>query len=80
MLVMAIDTQDVVMGTCRVLAGRCMMAVIGGEVVSGALIANGVPGAAGIRSVAPLEARGTLTSGGGDCPREASSNDTYKCN
>ena len=58
-----------------VLARGDVLFVEGGKVGTCALIASGGPRATYVRRVAPFEACRALGSGGGDCPRKASSHD-----
>ena len=77
-LLVAVGTMYAKVGTARVLAGRRVLCVEGGEVGSRTLIAAWASGAAHIGSVAPLEAHRALSRGGGDGPGLASSDDTNK--
>ena len=74
--VVAIGTSDASVGAVLVLARLCVLGVKGGEMGTGALVAHWEPGLAGIGSVAPFEARGTLSCGRGDGPGLASPDDT----
>ena len=74
----AVGTKDAGVSTRTFTAGRNVLAVEGGEMGAGALIACRGPGSADVGGVAPFEARRTLTSSGGGRPRLASSRDADK--
>ena len=76
--VVAIGTSDASVGAVLVSARLCVLGVKGRKMGASALVARWEPGLAGIGSVAPFEARGTLSCGGGDGPGLASPDDTNK--
>ena len=53
-LVITVDTFDVIVGATLVLAGGCMMRVVGGKMLASTLVTLRRPGVADVGSVAPL--------------------------